>query len=59
MNEQEQLNLSIAHLRELAAAVLCLDQPYGEVIERLRSMRILPKERDGEGLAPAGFGGSR
>lgn len=52
-------DLSIAHLRELAAAVLCLDQPYDEVIERLRSMRVLPKDRDGSGLPASGFGGSR
>ena len=48
--------LSIAHLRELAAAVLCLSQPYTEVIDRLRSMRALPKERDGFALQAVGFG---
>ncbi len=31
-------NFSIAHLRELVAAVYCLEQPYKEVIARLRSM---------------------
>lgn len=30
--------LSIAHLRELVAAVYCLDQPYDEVIDRLQNM---------------------
>jgi ABC-type branched-subunit amino acid transport system ATPase component len=39
--------LSVAHLRELTAAVLCLDQPYEDVLERLRSMRIRPREMDG------------
>lgn len=39
--------LSIAHLRELVVAVVCLEQPYEEVIERLRSMEIRPKEIDG------------
>jgi SpoVK/Ycf46/Vps4 family AAA+-type ATPase len=45
---------SIAHLRELAAAVLCLEQPYEEVLSRLRSMRIMPKERDAVS-SPVGF----
>lgn len=38
-------NLSIAHLRELVAAVYCLDQSYPEVIKRLKSMAtwIKPK----------------
>lgn len=39
---------SIAHLRELTAAVLCLDQPYQEVIDRLRSMKW--RLRGDEGL---------
>lgn len=34
--------LSIAHLRELVAAITCLDQEYSSVIERLRSMRRSP-----------------
>lgn len=29
---------SVAHLKELAAAVLCLDHPYAQVLERLRKM---------------------
>ncbi len=29
---------SVAHLKELAAAVLCLDHPYDAVLERLRGM---------------------
>lgn len=53
----ETEGLSIAHLRELAAAVLCLGQPYEEVVERLRSMRVLPKDRDGLQVQGVGFGG--
>lgn len=47
--------LSIAHLRELAAAVLCLGQDYDTVLSRLKSMRYRPKERDGVMDAPVGF----
>ena len=47
--------LSIAHLRELAAAVLCLGQDYATVLSRLKSMRYRPKERDGVMDAPVGF----
>jgi predicted AAA+ superfamily ATPase len=36
--------MSIAHLRELVAAVYCLGQPYEEVIERLGAMQVRPKE---------------
>lgn len=39
--------LSIAHLRELVVAVVCLEQDYTEVIERLRAMEIQPKEIEG------------
>lgn len=39
--------LSIAHLRELVAAVLCLDQTYEDVLARLRSMNERPKDVDG------------
>lgn len=39
--------LSIAHLRELVAAVLCLDQDYADVLARLRSMNERPKDVDG------------
>jgi ATP-dependent Zn protease len=34
--------LSIAHLRELIAAVLCLREPYENVLARLRSMAERP-----------------
>ena len=47
--------LSIAHLRELAAAVLCLGQDYDSVLSRLKSMRYRPKERDGVMDTPVGF----
>jgi len=35
--------MSIAHLKELAVAVTCLDQPYAEVIARLKTMKTAPK----------------
>lgn len=47
--------LSIAHLRELAAAVLCLEQPYDQVIQRLKAMKHKISERQGEGAVPVGF----
>ncbi len=39
--------LSIAHLRELVVAVLCLEQDYDSVLSRLRAMEIMPKPEDG------------
>lgn len=47
--------LSVAHLRELVAAVLCLDQEYGDVLKRLRSMNERPKDVDGFRDRSAGF----
>ena len=38
--------LSIAHLRELIAAVFCLEQDYSDVIERLRQMPVSVKAED-------------
>lgn len=38
---------SIAHLRELVVAVLCLEQDYLIVLERLRAMEIQPKPLEG------------
>lgn len=46
--------LSIAHLRELVAAVMCLDQQYSDVLERLRHMAERPKDIDG--FAPKAMG---
>lgn len=46
--------LSIAHLRELVAAVLCLEQPYAEVLARLKTMMHVPKEEDNEGFGAKG-----
>jgi len=37
---------SIAHLRELAVAVWCLDQEYPEVLKRLKSMFEKPTKKD-------------
>lgn len=48
--------MSIAHLRELVAAVYCLDQPYVEVLERLRLMAEAPKGVDGFDSKKIGFG---
>lgn len=38
---------SIAHLRELVAAVYCLDSDYDETLTRLKSMNIAPTGMDG------------
>ena len=48
--------LSVAHLRELAASVLCLGQPYESVLSRLRTMRHQIREKDALG-ASVGFSG--
>lgn len=40
-------DMSIAHLRELVAAVYCLDQSYKEVIDRLKKMGEIPKSDSG------------
>lgn len=39
--------MSIAHIRELIVAVRCLGQSYEDVIQRLRSMAVSPKEVEG------------
>lgn len=36
-------NMSIAHLKELVVAVTCLEQSYDEVINRLKTMKNIPK----------------
>jgi hypothetical protein len=41
--------LSIAHLRELIAGVLCLDEPYESVLARLQSLNVKPGAIDGFG----------
>jgi hypothetical protein len=48
--------LSIAHLRELVAAVYCLDQPYEEVLQRLKDMAEAPKGESGFRGSSMGFG---
>lgn len=51
--------MSIAHLRELVAAVYCLEQPYQEVLKRLRDMQVEVKNND-TGFTKArgmGYGG--
>ena len=49
---------SVAHLRELTAAVLCLDQPYEEVVARLKSMRYRIRAEEGLG-GSTGFGNEK
>lgn len=46
--------MSIAHLKELVVAVTCLDQSAEEVIERLKSMKTVPKSQMYDGAV--GFG---
>jgi hypothetical protein len=49
--------LSVAHLRELVVAVYCLEQPYAEVINRLREMTVRVKPTDEfKGQGTMGFG---
>ena len=47
--------LSIAHLRELTAAVKCLDQEYTVVLERLKKMKQRIKTLEGMGEGKVGF----
>ena len=53
---QETEGMSIAHLKELVVAVTCLEQPYEEVIARLKTMKTAPKSKMFEG--PVGFNGN-
>lgn len=53
-------DMSIAHLRELVAAVYCLDQPYSEVIGRLQDMaKKVKSEEEFKPKGKFGFGGVR
>jgi hypothetical protein len=47
--------MSIAHLRELVAAVYCLDQPYPEVVARLSEMAKQVKTADEFKRGSVGF----
>lgn len=50
-------NMSIAHLRELVAAVYCLEQSYEDVMERLRAMaKPVKSAPDGFAKGELGFG---
>lgn len=49
--------MSIAHLRELVAAVYCLDQPYDDVIDRLKKMATQIKSGDEFKRPSMGFKG--
>lgn len=48
--------MSIAHLRELVAAVYCLDQEYEDVMDRLKAMSVPVKGEDGFDSRAMGFG---
>lgn len=50
--------MSVAHLRELVAAVYCLEQPYDEVIKRLKLMAMPIKSEDGFKKKTTGFANS-
>lgn len=54
---KDTLDMSIAHLRELVAAVYCLDQPYEDVIDRLKTMAVQPKGESGFANKNMGFKG--
>ena len=47
--------LSVAHLRELTAAVRCLDQDYDRVLARLKTMKHKIKTVEGLGGGKVGF----
>lgn len=53
---EDTTGFSIAHLRELVAAVHCLDQSYQSALDRLKTMRHRPREKDDEFAAAGGFG---
>lgn len=52
---KDSKEMSIAHLRELVAAVYCLDQPYEEVIQRLKDMAAQIKPTDEFTRSKMGF----
>lgn len=52
---KDSYDMSIAHLRELVAAVYCLEQPYEEVIKRLKDMASQVKASDEFTKARMGF----
>lgn len=56
---EETDGLSIAHLRELVAAVICLDQDYSDVLKRLRTMNERPKDVDGYQKKHVGFNNAK
>lgn len=52
-------DMSIAHLREMVAAVYCLEQPYEEVLDRLKSMAAKVKAEDEFKTRGLGFAGTK
>lgn len=51
--------MSIAHLREMVAAIYCLGQPYTDVLERLKSMAAKVKAEDEFKNKGMGFSGAK
>ena len=47
---QDTEKMSIAHIRELIAAVYCLNQSYPEVVDRLKKMMYRPEGTKDEGF---------
>lgn len=52
-------DMSIAHLRELVVAVHCLEQPYDDVLNRLKAMKVQPKPEEEFRKKSPGFAGAR
>lgn len=53
---QKTDGFSVAHLRELAVAVFCLDQPFDDVLGRLSKMQYQPKPVQEFSRNPMGIG---
>jgi hypothetical protein len=52
---EDTKDMSIAHLRELVAAVYCLGQEYEDVLERLKAMSVQLKGEEGFKQNKLGF----
>lgn len=52
---EDTKGLSIAHLRELVASVYCLEQPYDDVLKRLKEMQVQMKEEPQFNRKKTGF----
>lgn len=57
---EETEGMSIAHLKELVVAVMCLEQTYEEVIKRLKTMKSIPRSTMyDEGIGFGGLNGAK